>query len=357
MTGYSITKKELQPHSIGKIVESYKDKIDPEKHAGHSDNLGYRDDIYRLKGFLKLDICKVSLAFLYGPKGKKLARDYIDYRLKMVKRSTIRRECNLWVQVFEHARNDLGYDVPNIFAGIKIKGSKKGRTRRLIAEANELERLETAAWIHCRGRNRYYVQLGIRLLILTGMRKDEPFNLRWEDIDVAKREIRIRKSKMDYKRTTPGRTIALPFLVMYILLRLVKTLKDENEFHLKDRIFPMTKGAFSQAFRKVRDHARISDLTIHDLRHEAASQFDEMGLSVPQRNHMLGHGPQSQGDAYVHAANKEIRRKLDEHWMTRILKKEKKTEEEFEKDDKALEGYTLEEAAEIYAIDKRIRDL
>jgi integrase len=341
MTGLPLRKKDLEPHKVSDIVKSYKKKIEPDD-EGHSENLGYRDDIYRLNGFLKLNICKESLAFVK----RKDAKDYIKDRLRMVLPSTVRRECNLWVQVFEHARNDLGYqNLENIFAGLKIKGSKRRRTRRLNAEARELERLLSACQ-HCRGTNRFYVHLGILLLVYTGMRKDEPFNLKWEDIDIAKREIRIRKSKMDYKRTIPGRTICLPLSVMYMLARTVKTLKDQNEFRLKDHIFPMTKGAFSQAFRKVRDHAQIPNLTIHDLRHEAASRFDETGLSGPQRDHMTGHGPQSQGDAYVHATNKEIRRRLDQHWFTRVLKTVKKTEEEFEEEDRTLEGLTLEKFAD-----------
>ena len=315
LTGLPLRKKDLEAHTVGEIVEQYRDQVAP-------DNLGYRDDKYRLNGFLKCDIAKESLAFVK----KKHALDYVKERRSKGKRpSTIRRELNLWVQVFEFARNDLGYEnLLNIFAGIKIKGGKGRRTRRLNEEANEFERLD-AACNQCRGRNRYYVGLAIRLLIGTGMRKEELFNLRWEDISVARREIKIRKSKMDYKREYPGRTIPLPLWCQYQLLHLVKILTNGNAFDLKDRIFPMTVGAFSQAFDRIKQTAKITDLHIHDLRHEAKSRFDEMGLSPSQSDHMTGHGPQSQGAAYVHAKNREILLKLDNYWLAK-LGKPRKTE-------------------------------
>jgi integrase len=338
LTGLPLRKKDLEAHTVREIVEQYRDKVAP-------DNLGYRDDKYRLNGFLKCDISKESLAFVK----RKHALDYVrERRSKGRKPSTVRRELNLWVQVFEFARNDLGYEsLPNIFAAIKIKGGKSRRTRRLDEEANEFERLD-AACSSCRGRNKYYVALAIRFLIGTGMRKEELFNLKWEDISVERREIRIRKSKMDYKREYRGRTVPLPLWCQRQLLHLVKHLNDLGLFNLKDRIFPMTAAAFSQAFDRIKMKAKITDLHIHDLRHEAKSRFDEMGLSPSQGDHMTGHGPQSQGAAYIHSRNREILLKLDNYWFAKLGKK-KMTEEEMMEDLETSKGFKLVEAADLLA--------
>jgi integrase len=335
-TGLPARKKELEPHTVREIVEDYRDDKAPA-------NLGYNEDLYRLNGFLKHDICKESLFFVK----KKHAEAYVKDRLRDHQPSTVRREVNLWYQVFAYAIRKNYENLSNIWAGIKIKGSKARRERRLIEEARELQRL-LAACDSCRGRNKYYVDLAIKMLIGTGMRKEELFNLRWEDISVVRRHIKIRKSKMDYKRTYKGRTIALPLWCMNQLLHLVSMLKKTESFNLKDRVFPMTLGAFSQAFANVRDQAKITDLHIHDLRHEAASQFDEMGLSKPQRDHMLGHSPEDQGDRYVHATNKAILKTLDNHWLAKTGQK-KKTDEEFEEYEEKLQGATWEGLADTWA--------
>jgi integrase len=339
LTGLPLRKKDLEAHTVGEIVEQYRDKVAP-------DHLGYRDDRYRLNGFLKGDIAKESLAFVK----KKHAMEYIrQRRSKGNKPSTVRRELNIWVQVFEFARNELGYEnLPNIFAGIKIKGGKARRTRRL--DEGEFERLD-AARAKCRGRNKYYVGLAIRLLIGTGMRKEELFSLRWDDFSLPRREIRIRKSKMDYKRVYPGRTIPLPVWCMLQLVQLAKVLMEMNAFNPKNRIFPMTVGAFSQAFDRIKQKANIVDLHIHDFRHEAKSSFDEMGLSPSQSDHMTGHGPQSQGAAYIHANNREILLKLDNYWMT-LYGRPKKTEEELREEPDILRGFTWQQAAYLLAQDQ-----
>src|SRR5262245_48881617 len=98
---------------------------------------GSRDDIIRCNCFLRHEICKKSLAHVQ----KKDATNYINGRLKLVGAGTVRREVNLWVQVFETAREEYETLV-NIFADRTIRGGKRRRTRRLIEEEHELERLE-----------------------------------------------------------------------------------------------------------------------------------------------------------------------------------------------------------------------
>jgi integrase len=335
-TGRPLRRKEREKKFVKEIVEHYRDEVSPQ-HEGHS------EDTYRIKVFLKHDICKKSLALV----NKRDAKAYIAHRLaKGKKPSTVRREVNLWVQVFETAREE-DEGLQNPFTKITIRGSSDRRERRLIGD--ELQRLEHHCE-GCRGNNKYFVKLAIRLAIETGMRQEELFNLRWEHVSVERREIKIVKSKMDYKRALKGRTIVLTIGAELLLLRLAKVLMDANSFDLSERVFPMTQGAFSQAWLAVVKRAKIKDLHFHDLRHEAASRFDEADLSGAQRDHMTGHGPSSQGGAYVHAALKAIREKLDKH-----LRGGEKVDEELER--AAMmerKGLTVEAAANL--MDEAIAD-
>jgi integrase len=363
-TGHLPRWKEQEGKLIEDIVIYYRDNKAAENGGAEDDKirLGLTEEenkkTGKRTGFLADPICQIPLHLAK----KQHAKDWIKRRSKdtytpwnapkgtekKITVRTIARERNLWVQIFKTAIEDQGYEsLPNIFAGITIKGSKFRRERRLNEDENELERLVDACEKWSRGLNKYYLKLGIHLLILTGMRKQELFNLRWEDISISRREIRIRKSKMDYKSEHPGRTIALPIRAETALLWLIKAKKAADIFYPGNRIFPMTHGAFSQAFRLAVERAGITDLHIHDLRHEAASWFDEAELSEPEKNLMMGHSPKLQGHGYVHPKTSHVLKKLDAAWMTW---KNHPTEQEWVRTIELVgrRGMTLEHAADIF---------
>jgi integrase len=222
---------------------------------------------------------------------------------------TISRERNLLQNVFEIAREQWGFsNLFNPFRGLKLQGSKFKRTRRL--EEGEYQQL-IAACSKCQGLNKFYLPIGIDLAIETGMREQELFNLRWRDIDFRRRVIHIRKSKTDHLQQFAGRRIVLPWGAMRWLAML--KLSEELEASASDRVFPMTQGAFMQAFDAAVKRAKLDDLEYRDLRREAASRWDELEppLTKAQIRLMLGHSDGDTTDIYISSELKEIRRKLD----------------------------------------------
>jgi integrase len=248
------------------------------------------------------------------------ARKKETWRGKLITNSTIKHDITIFSSVYGAIKKPWCYDgheqlPPNPFQKLDkktLEGSMRRRKRRL--KEGELERLEQACE-KCLGLNRFYVPLAIYLAIDTGMRQQEIFNLTWQDVDLKKRRIEIVKSKTDHLTKHPGRTIVLPFNSMWRLLRLeTHLMRFEPKRYAPDAlIFPMTKGAFKQSWADVRKRAGIKGLWSHDLRHEAASRFDEADLSTPQRNLMMGHADPSIGDGYVHSDHKIIQDKLDRH--------------------------------------------
>lgn len=229
----------------------------------------------------------------------------------------MRRELNTIAHIFEVAKEEWGFDnLTNPFR-LKIKGSTYRRTRRL--KDGELARLENACE-QCRGLNYFYIPLAMYLAIETGMRLQEIFNLTWEDFDFDERRIEIRKSKTDHKREYAGRTIVLPYIAQFYLMRIALSVLKERRFKLENRVFPMKSGAFKQAWADVvKKRARIVDLTFHDLRHEAASRMDAMGLTGSERDLMMGHANNTTGGLYVHAVLKSIQDKFDRDLLGRPL--------------------------------------
>ena len=288
MTGLPPTIDELKKHTVRGIVTKYLKEKTPLKGSAANETAV-------LKRFLQRDICSLSLAAVDKVHGYR----YKDERLKETWRGpvgnwktarpitprAVRREINTLRRVFFWLRKNGGLNLTNPFSKIKIKGDTYGRKRLL--EDGELEKIIEACK-GCLGLNKLYVPLAIFLAIETGMRRQEIFNLTWRDVDLGRRRIEITKSKTDHLRKYAGRTIVMSLHARVLLAILQSQLSEEHRYDADGRIFPMTSRAFGQAFADaVKIRAKIKGLTFTDLRHVAASMFDEAELTTPQRNLML----------------------------------------------------------------------
>ena len=67
----------------------------------------------------------------------------------------------------------------------------------------------------------------------------------------------------------------------------------------EERPFPVTDMAFRQAWDRLRKRATITDLTFHDLRHEAISRMFDRGMKIHEVMAVSGHITASQLFRYV----------------------------------------------------------
>jgi integrase len=321
--------KELGQYTVRDLVEHY-----------IASNQLPRNTLITLRAFLREDICNKNLLqlsrqdanrFVEKKKNETWKAPGSNGEAKPLSPRTVRRLLNIVQRVFEWSIEFReGFEsLPNHFRGIRIQGSTGGRRERSL-EGDELDRI-LAACKRCLVPNNYYVPLAIYLAIDTGMRRQEIFNLTWNDIDDANRRIKIRKSKTDKATGKEGATIVLPAKAFSLLVTLVAVhhegSKEEWTFpQTNERIFPMTAKAFSQSFGDVLKRAGIPDLHFHDLRRSTNVRFIQAGLSLEERNLMLRHADKSMNAVYVgrnHLLN-GIQDKLDRF---------------------ALNGLTMEEAA------------
>lgn len=324
--------------TIGDLVERYRDEVTPSKK-------GKVEETSRLNQIIHLEpgkaLCAVKLSALQSAD----AWTYINARLKqkskrgsgLVTPRTVSRERNVLQEVLQTAKTKWGYTgLENIFRGLKIKGSKYKRTRRLDTDEDNFAGDEDAdaasAALHgeymrlmeaCQGcrtpENRIYLPLAIDITLETGMRSQEVYGLTWGDISFVKRMINIRKSKTDDGQEIPGRIIVLPWSTMVRLAGLAAD-KDGKQRKVKptDRVFPMTQDALEQAFDRAVKRAGITGLQFRDLRREANSRWGERepALTDTQRKAMMGHLGTSvdTNDVYSVAKLKKIRQKLDRQY-------------------------------------------
>ena len=117
------------------------------------------------------------------------------------------------------------------------------------------------------------------------MRRGEILGLSWDHIEFEKQRALLPLTKNGRSRWVPLSTQALNHII-----KIPRT---------ADRVFPITDVAFRQAWDRLRARAGITDLTFHDLRHEAISLKFESGLTIPQVMAISGHKTASQLFRYI----------------------------------------------------------
>ena len=304
LTGLPLTIEELKKVTVADIVKRYMKEKTPHKGCAAS-------ELTVLNKFLTRDICFKALAYVTKQDGEDYYKERLneEWKGKPIQPSTIRRELNSIQHVFVVAQKQYPQLI-NPFEGIEIEGSSRPRRRGL--NPGELEKLEEAC-NSALGQNKTYLRLGIYLALATAMRLDEIFNLTWGDF--VGRTINIRKSKTDGKTGKKGRVIACPLSVHHILADLSRELHSHNPTGMYEpdtHLFPMTKEAFKQAWRKTVSRAGITGLQFRDLRSEAATRFEKAGLTFGQTQRMLGHEGNTVAERhYLKIDLKEIADKLD----------------------------------------------
>jgi integrase len=133
----------------------------------------------------------------------------------------------------------------------------------------------------------------VRLLIVTGARREEITSLRWSDIDIERREIRIPAER--YK-TKIAHTIPLSDLALEIIESLRRLVNDG------DLVFPSQRDAsvnpvsgFSLMKRRLDELSGVSGWRIHDLRRSVATGLQRLGVRLEVTEAVLGHLSGSRG--------------------------------------------------------------
>jgi integrase len=147
------------------------------------------------------------------------------------------------------------------------------RTRRFTDD--ELSRLLTC--IH-----NPHTQAGIMFAVCTSLRRAEISSLRWEDVDLEHRVVKLRKLGYAKKSKVTERDVPLIPAAIRILMEV--GLKDAGT------IWSLAPSSFTQAFGRAKERAGLKDARLHDLRREAISRFVEIyNLGMEKIMNFSGH--------------------------------------------------------------------
>jgi integrase len=155
----------------------------------------------------------------------------------------------------------------------------------------------------------------IRLLILTGQRRDEIAGARWGDIDLNGALLTIGPERMK-----AGQAHAVP-----LTRSAVEILKGLPRFALGDFVFSGQTGAkpfsgFSKAKTRLdRLTGGIAPYTLHDLRRTIRTRLAELGISPFIGELVIGHTQKGVHAVYDLYRYTEEKREALERWEERLL--------------------------------------
>ena len=178
----------------------------------------------------------------------------------------------------------------------------KYRTRRheRFLTETEFRRLGTALdGLEAEEKLPVHAAAAFRLLMLTGCRCGEISELRWEDVDLERGEIRLRDAK------TGPRTVSLPPGATRVLAELPR--KPDNQWVISGRKPGTRLPHIYYYWNRVRRRAGLDDLRIHDLRHSFASRALALGEPLPMIGKLLGHKKIQTTARYAHLARDSVR--------------------------------------------------
>ena len=139
----------------------------------------------------------------------------------------------------------------------------------------------------------------IRLLTLTGCRRNEILTLRWEDVNLPGRELRLRDAK------TGPRTVPLAPAAVKVLAGLPWS--GQGEWVIPGRKPGTHMRKLGNAWRLLRARAGLPDVRLHDLRHSVASRALALGEELPMIGKLLGHRRIESTVRYAHLARSAVR--------------------------------------------------
>lgn len=161
--------------------------------------------------------------------------------------------------------------------------------------------------------NRYFVLFN--LLYYMGCRKGEALALKWDDINLSRRTIRINKTiaqqlrGISYKLTPPktlnsNRTIKIPTKLYEILLERYNTVKLDKAFSPTNFVLggtnPLSLRYVGTKFKRYAILANVPIIRIHDLRHSHASLLINQGANIKAIASRLGDSVDTVLNVYTH---------------------------------------------------------
>ena len=244
--------------------------------------------------------------------------------------ATVLRRLALLSHVFSIARREWGLEsLSNPVELVRKPPPGNARSRRLIerlevdrgSSEDELERI-----IAVSGSS--VLPLVIRLAVETAMRRGEIVGLRWENLDLVRRVAHLPETKNGASRDVPLSPAAVEALsVARVAAEAIHTASKSKARILNGPVFNVRSDAITRAFERAVARARkayeveceelgrqpdqkfLTNLRLHDLRHEAASRLATV-YQLHELTKVTGHKDPRMLMRYYHPRAEDLAKRL-----------------------------------------------
>ena len=174
----------------------------------------------------------------------------------------------------------------------QVQRYREGRRERFLTDV-EFRRLgRVLDEMEAAGEAPVHAIAGIRLLMLTGCRRNEVLTLRWEDVDLGAGELRLRDTK------TGPRVVSLSPAAAEVLAAVPRV--AGNPWVIAGHRPGARLSSLYNHWHRIRARADLEDVRLHDLRHSFASRALALGESLPAIARLLGHSQLRATARYAH---------------------------------------------------------
>jgi integrase len=208
------------------------------------------------------------------------------------KPTTANRIISLFSKFLSWCENK-GYINETLSVSKKLMRYQENKILRFLTQKQMKDLWETILRLEKSNKLNKIPATALKLLILTGARKNEILTLKWSDLELDNYRILLSDSKTGFK-------------IIYLSQQAVDILNDLPKHDIY--IFP-SKSASGHLFdlqwqwRMILKEANLSGRwRIHDLRHGFASTAVNNGGSLPYIGFLLGHKSGSTTERYAHVA-------------------------------------------------------
>lgn len=212
---------------------------------------------------------------------------------------TVNRYLSALSKAFNNAVKEWHWLPHNPLARVSKKTEPRGIVR-FLSDEERIALLEA-----CRKSEYQPLYLMVLLALTTGMRRGEMLGLRWQDLDLDRRDKEGRAAPMAILQDTKNgdrRSVPLVPEVVALLREHGKVRKLGN-----DQVFvsdgPSEVWQFDKAWYQAIKDAKIKDFRLHDLRHTAASYLAMSGATTAEIAAVLGHRTLQMVKRYAHLSD------------------------------------------------------